>query len=110
MPLERQATFLHQRLSKYLLDVQDLDKETLKRYKRLVFHMVMNKMDPLQLDEFKFSFLSHAVSDNVSVTVRQLRQIIRHVLNNENLSYEERFIQALVGPQDDQGITDLEDT
>lgn len=75
--------------------------------------MVMNKMDPLQLDEFKFSFLSHAVSDNVSVTVRQLRQIIRHVLNNENLSYEERFIQALVGPRDNDqtqlASTDLED-
>ena len=45
----------------------------------------------------------------MSVTVRQLRQIIRHVLNNENLSYEERFIQALVGPQDDQTQLELED-
>ena len=70
VPLERQTTFLHQRLSKYLQDVQGLDEETLKRYKRLATHMVMNKMDPLQLDEFKFSFLSQASPDQVSITIR----------------------------------------
>lgn len=71
----------------------------MNRYKRLATHLIMNKTDPLQLDEFKFAFLQQASSELVSVTVSQLRQVIRLVLNNERHSYEERFIQALVGPE-----------
>ena len=75
----------------------------MKRYKRLAMHLIMNKKDPLQLEEFKFTFLEKAGSDMVSVTVSQLRQIIAHIFNDERMSYEERFIQALLGPDAKQG-------
>ena len=38
-------------------------------------------------------------SDIVSVKVGKLRQIIRHVLNCDRNNYEERFIQAMLGPE-----------
>lgn len=54
MPLERQATFLHGRLAKYLQNLQGIDKDTLLRYKRLALHFIINKVDPGKLDELKF--------------------------------------------------------
>jgi len=59
---------------------------------------VQNKIDPLKLDELKHNFLENASSDQVSVTVGQMRLIIQHVLNRGKKSYEERFLQALLDP------------
>ena len=90
-------------------NVQSLDAETLKRYKRLSMHLIINKKDPLQLDEFKRSFLEQAGSDPVSVTVPQLKLIVAHIFNDDKQSYEERFVSALVGPEasrdDDKLVT-----
>ena len=52
----------------------------------------MNKLDPLQLDEFKFIFLEKAEGADVAVTVAKLRQIIKLVLNSDTQCFEERII------------------
>ena len=71
----------------------------------------MNKLDPLQLDEFKFIFLEKAEGADVAVTVAKLRQIIKLVLNSDTQCFEERIIQALtnIPNADDQQPLD-EDT
>ena len=46
-----------------------LEPAVLKRYKRLSTHFIINKMDPLQLDEFKFAFLEHATGENCAVDI-----------------------------------------
>ena len=69
----------------------------MKRYKRLALHLIVNKVDPLQLDELKYTFLQQSPgNESVSVTVEKFRGIVRHVLNTEKRCYEERFLQALV--------------
>ena len=69
-----------------------MDEPTLRRYKRLTMQLIINKIDPLQVDDFKLNFLEHAEEDLVAVPVHKLRQIIRNVLNCDKHKYEERFI------------------
>ena len=61
--------------------------------------LIINKIDPLSLDDFKHSFLEQAGEDLVSVPVYKLRQIIRNVLNCDKYKYEERIIQAILGEE-----------
>ena len=77
VPLERQATFLHSRLGAYLQDLQSMDEAIMARYKRLALHLIKNKVDPLRLDELKYSLLHNADSEYVSVTATTLRQLVR---------------------------------
>ena len=83
-----------------------IDDQTLKRYRRLTMQLIINKVDPLSLDDFKYSFLEHAGEDKVSVPVNIMRLIVRNVVNCEKHKYEERFIQALLG--DDAKTTPAE--
>lgn len=64
----------------------------MKRYKRLTTQLILNKVDPLQLDDLKMSFLANASTESCSTTVGQLRLVIRNVLNCDKTQYEERFI------------------
>ena len=60
--------------------------------------MIINKVDPLKLDAFKYAFLKCAgeqSGDQVSITVADLRKIVRRLLNTDEHKYEERVIQAL---------------
>jgi len=97
IPLERQSTFLHSRLAQYLQGVHSLEPTVLKRYKRLSLHFIINKLDPLQLDEFKFAFLKYATGEDCTVPIKTLRKIIQLVLNDSKLAFDERVIEALVG-------------
>ena len=80
--------------------MQSLDPATFQRYTRLSTHFILNKIDPMLLDELKFAFLEKAQGEDVSLNIATLRQIIKVVLNNERHTYEERVIQALIGSKD----------
>lgn len=97
LPLERQANLIHSRLVHYLKEVQQLDKQTLKRYKRLALHLYADKHDPLKLDQLKYAFLERAehMYDPISITVAQFREVFRKLTNSDLLKNEDRFIQAL---------------
>ena len=67
--------------------------------------MIINKVDPLLLDELKYAFLDEAGRrDPVTINRDELRDIVKRVINTDKQRYEERFAQAL-GAKDEINVS-----
>ena len=59
--------------------------------------MIRKKVLPVSLDDLKYGFLELAATDTVDVSAAELRQLVKHHVNNAAESFEDRIVETLCG-------------